>query len=301
MSPHDVRPRSILAAVDFSDESRHALRWAGELSARLDARLAVLSVVDPLLADAAKIKLGHDLAADTAAALRAFVRETWPGDDGLVSRTTSAVRVGHAADAILQTADGEAIGLLVMGTQGLGGLRKWILGSTTQRVLRRARVPVLAVPLAAGASIDVRRVLVATDFSPAAAAAVPLAAELASRYSASLIFAHAVEPVAVPPHLTPAAAPSNEDRATAARVRLAALAAEGAGRIEHDAAVAIGRASDVIPSIAAERSAGLIVMGLTGEAGPFAPRPGSIAYRVLASSAVPVLVVPPGPPPDEAR
>lgn len=284
--------RSILAAVDFSDESRLALRWAGDLAARYEARLAVLTALDPLLAEAATIEAGQDLAAETASALRAFVETASSGGGTAMASATVTVRVGEAAEAILQAADRDEAGLIVMGTQGLDGIRKWILGSTTARVLRGTRVPVLAVPAAADGGIDVRRILVATDFAPSSAGAVSLAAELAERYGAALVFAHAVEPIAVPPHLTPVAAASNEERAAAARVRLAALAGERASSRGQEIAVSIGRASDVIPSIADARGASLIVMGLTGQPGPFSPRPGSSASRVLASSKVPVLVVP---------
>jgi nucleotide-binding universal stress UspA family protein len=48
----------------------------------------------------------------------------------------------------------------------------------------------------------------------------------------------------------------------------------------------------MIGSVARDLGAQLIVMGLASERGLFAPRPGSIAYRVLSSSTVPVLVVP---------
>jgi nucleotide-binding universal stress UspA family protein len=57
--------------------------------------------------------------------------------------------------------------------------------------------------------------------------------------------------------------------------------------------VSLGRPADSIASIAEEREAGLIVMGLIGDQGALAPRPGSIAYRVLCLAHVPVLVVPP--------
>ena len=57
-----IAVRSILCPVDFSEESRQALRWAAALARRTTARLTVLSAVDPLLAQAAKVRLGVDLA-----------------------------------------------------------------------------------------------------------------------------------------------------------------------------------------------------------------------------------------------
>ena len=49
--------RSILCAVDFSEQSRHALRWADRLCGS-DGRLIVVSVVDPLLSGAARTRFG---------------------------------------------------------------------------------------------------------------------------------------------------------------------------------------------------------------------------------------------------
>ena len=71
-------PRSILSPVDFSEQSRHALRWAAALAARFGSRLTVVSVVDPLLAEAARVRLGQDLAKqETEPALREFAAATW--------------------------------------------------------------------------------------------------------------------------------------------------------------------------------------------------------------------------------
>jgi nucleotide-binding universal stress UspA family protein len=56
--------------------------------------------------------------------------------------------------------------------------------------------------------------------------------------------------------------------------------------------VSLGRPEDAIASIAEERNATLIVMGLGGAAGLLVPRPGSIAYRVMCVANAPVVVVP---------
>ena len=89
-----------------------------------------MSVVNPLLAEAARIRLGQDLAkAETEPALlREFVAATWPDGMAPSLQTTFKTATGDPAAAILETATSEAADLIVMGTQGLGGLRKWLLG-----------------------------------------------------------------------------------------------------------------------------------------------------------------------------
>jgi nucleotide-binding universal stress UspA family protein len=292
--------RSILSPVDFSEHSRHALRWAGAFAARFQSRLTVISVVDPLLAEAAKIRLGQDLAkAETEPALREFVAATWSGDAGAPVQTVFKTPIGESATAILETATADAADLIVIGTQGLGGFRKWLLGSTTERLLRQTHVPVLAVPLASESDAvpqhggyEVSHILAATDFSESSIAAAKIAAQLAAQFSASLTLAHVVEPLTVPAQWWPLVEQSDEMRLGAARTNLKALATQLCGSHGCDDIVVLGRPADLIGSIARDRGIQLIVMGLASDRGAFSPRPGSIAYRVLCSSWVPVLVVP---------
>ena len=75
--------------------------------------------------------------------------------------------------------------------------------------------------------------------------------------------------------------------------RLEKLTKQFVGPVECESLVESGRPADSIASIADERRAGVIVMGLASSQGPLGSRPGSIAYRVLCLAKAPVLVVPP--------
>jgi len=296
-SDSSLNLHSILGPVDFSEQSRHALRWAAAFATRFKSRLTVVSVVDPLLAEAARIRWHQDLVlAETEPALREFVAATWPGGP-LSHQVAFRTPVGDPAAGILETATTEAADLIVMGTRGLGGLQKWLLGSTTERVLRRTPVPVLAVPLAdeslaAPEAGVVSTIVAATDFSESSVVAAKTAARLAREFSASLTLTHIVEPLTVPTQWQPLVEESGEARAGSARSRLEALSRQICGTGTCDDVVVTGRPEALIGSIAEERGAHLIVMGLASDHGPFSPRPGSIAYRVLCSTAIPVLVVP---------
>src|SRR5688572_8075183 len=95
--------RSILCAVDFSEQSREALRWAAAFATHFRSHLTILNVVDPLLAEAAKVRFGLDLAKqETEPALREFVSSTW--SDGAASdrQSTILVRTGSPSDQILE-------------------------------------------------------------------------------------------------------------------------------------------------------------------------------------------------------
>lgn len=140
--------RSILCPVDFSPHSERALLYAVDLAEQTGAHLTILTVVDSFL-DAASSAAGHG---------EAFMRQTQDEMQGLLQRINTtrgrireapaiAVVKGDAATEILKQATESNADLIVMGTQGLEGTRRFVFGSTTETVLRQSSVPVLAVPL----------------------------------------------------------------------------------------------------------------------------------------------------------
>jgi nucleotide-binding universal stress UspA family protein len=296
-------PRTVLCPVDFSESSRRALTWACALFP--ESGVIVLNAVDPLLVEAAKIRLGMDLAgAEVGPALRTFV------DGACISGAPSRVemvlqvRTGQPADVILETASAVAADLIVMGTHGLGGFRKWVLGSTTEHVLRRTATPVLAIPAGREEPLDslhkpstsrVRLILAATDFSNASTHALDCAATLARELDAALLLVHIVEPISVPPWWTADMSGLDEERMATARAKLQQLTRQFSVWASCETTVTLGRPVDSIAAVADHRHAGLIVMGLAGGGQLFGARPGSIAYGVLSLATAPVLVVPPRP------
>lgn len=295
-----VTVQSILCAVDFSEQSRDALRWAGTFAVRFQSRLTVLTVVEPLLAEAARIRLGQDLVKTTDSALREFVAGTW-ANDAPAEHITFKTETGEAPATILATATSDAVDLIVVGTQGLGGIRKWLIGSTTERLLRRTHLPVLAVPpthdgtLATHADDErfaITRILAAVDFSAPSLTAVDTAAQLAERFSATLTLAHVVFPLTIPPFAPSLLDETNTARLEDARRRLNELGKQFTRARQSEPVISMAAPADAIAALARDGRAQLIVMGLASDEGYRAPRPGSIAYRVLCSTTVPVLVVP---------
>ena len=292
-------PRSILCAIDFSEQSRHALRWAAALASWFGSDLTVINVVDPLLAQAVRVRSGQDLAReDIEPALRQFVAATLTAPPPAVTLTSVVFRtpIGDAARSILETAEEDGADLIVMGTQGLSGFRKWLLGSTILRLLRRTRVPVLGVPQPDESLTheepSVRRILATTDFGNSSITAVKAAVQWARACPATLTVSHIVTPLTVPPEWRSLVETSDETRVANGRAQLHALAQQLCGAHECDEVVVLGHPADAIASVALERRAELIVMGLASDDGLLSARPGSIAYRVLSSTSVPVLIVP---------
>jgi len=135
--------RSILCAIDFSGSSAVALRYAAAFARARKARLSVVFAVDPLLSAAA----AYDNRSTSRAAkkeLDQFVRGTLGPSAGGAVR--AFVGIGKPAPTVLAIADSIGADLVVAGTHGLTGIRKLLVGSTTEAILRRSTLPVLVVP-----------------------------------------------------------------------------------------------------------------------------------------------------------
>jgi nucleotide-binding universal stress UspA family protein len=137
--------QTILCAVDFSEHSGLALRYAAVQAERFGARLVVLNVADPLLVAGARSS-NTDLLAETRTDLRKFV-DTILEKGSLQRPVQIAVESGEAAREILDVSHREEAGLIVVGSVGLTGYRKLIFGSTTGQLLKLTDVPVLVVPV----------------------------------------------------------------------------------------------------------------------------------------------------------
>jgi universal stress protein A len=291
--------RSILCPVDFSEASRDALLWAAMIAQRRGGELTVLSVVEPLLAQAAGLRLHVNLAqADVEPALREFVDATLPDGVRQPAHIRMKVTVGAISEAILQTARRLTPGLIVIGTHGLGGFRKLLLGSTTERLLQTTEWPVLAVPPgAAGAppvehpAVQLKKILLATDFRESAISATQWAADLASDVAAPLVLAHVVEPLLVSPVWEPLVADIEDERVASGRRMLSRMSASFPAT-QTDCVVSVGQPATTIAALAVEYGAGLVVMGLANAEDSERRKPGSIAYGVLRLAHVAVVVVP---------
>jgi nucleotide-binding universal stress UspA family protein len=141
-----VNVRRILAPVDFSECSHHALSYAIGLGARLGARVDALHVLSPPPYVPMDLMLwgpiGEPHTKAVQEALRKVVAEASAGRSVDVA---ARVETGVVPDVVLDAA--EAADLIVMGTHGRSGVARIVLGSVAERVVRFASRPVLTVPL----------------------------------------------------------------------------------------------------------------------------------------------------------
>jgi nucleotide-binding universal stress UspA family protein len=290
---------TILCPVDFSAHSRLALRYAAAVARRSGGTLTALFVNDPFLVAAAAAAAAHDvrtLQKTSEDELRSFVRRAVNGT-GIAPRSVAcSIGQGEAAVEILRMARRLRADLIVVGTQGLSGTSKLFFGSTTERVLRRATVPVLAVPPGsgptAGSSWPGRQILAALDIGPRLMADAHAAAKVARWFDTDLLLVHVLRPTQIPHWLRAALRGHDRERLTAARTRLDRLvrSLKSERKVEHQ--LLTGDPTEQIPVLAANSRTGLIVVTLRTADGLFGLRQGTITYQVLERTGTPVLALP---------
>jgi nucleotide-binding universal stress UspA family protein len=262
---------TILVSTDGSEAATAAARYGLLLATAVGADVHVLSVVDPDRYVTDVIGDVDDLVRRQRAELDRQARaavERVVDDTPDVPVETHVVE-GRPADVLSETVGAHDVDLVVMGTHGRSGLDRYLLGSLTERTIRTASVPVLAV----GADHPVDRplgdVVIATDGSAGADRAVDHAIAIAAATDATL---HALT--------------VGGDDGPARRV---ANRAADAG-VDATATVRTGVPYEGIVAYADAVGAELVVVGTRGRTGIERALLGSVAERVLRTSPVPVLV-----------
>ena len=292
--------RSILCPVDFSEPSALALRYAAAIAKRSTGQFHVLSVNDPLLVAAVAVALGDRTYASVALGeLPTFVAKAIPAGAIKAAAIKYVVETGPPDRTIVTTARRLRCDLIVMGTHGLSGPDKLLLGSTTERLFRLTPVPLLAVPpLAVSGAHEPAlswpgpAIMAPVDLRADSESDVRDAAGIARAFGVRLVLVHVVPQVTPPPWYRADLSAHWRMRVAKAQRRLESLAdAVGAG-VRTEVRVVSGNPADEIAALAAEERIGVVVMHLRKGPGLFGSRAGSIAYHVLRHAVTPVLVLP---------
>jgi nucleotide-binding universal stress UspA family protein len=288
---------SILCPVDFSEFSVNAYEYARSLAWHYKATLILQHVLYPLYSgfvgyDSNKDsdeKISRQLRAESQKKLQQFSRLHARRE----IRPECVVQDGSVTDLILSLAEARRVDLIVMGTHGLRGIDRLMLGSVTERVLRRARCPVLAVRKPAHHVISsvhdpepvhLRRMLLCTDFSDHAHRASEYAVSMAKECGAELTLLHVLEDVSKLTELESATAKV----ATQLEESIAPKTREGC---IVKVIVRIGKPYQQIIQLAIEAQTDLVIMGVRGRGALDTAIFGSTTYRVIQLGSCPVLAV----------
>jgi len=185
--------RTILWPTDFSDDSRHALDHAAAIARWYSARIVALHAFSPVYVEVPVIAGADDGFGTSAGIYTQLCDEIAIPAAGIETRVD--VLESAAAPAIVQYAAQHDIDLIVIGTHGTSGFEHLLLGSVTEKVLRKARCPVLTVPprVRSTSSLPFKRIVCPTDFSASSIAALETALSFAQEGDARLTIVHVLE------------------------------------------------------------------------------------------------------------
>ena len=140
------RPETILVPLDMSELAARAIDTAAMLAVALGSRLVVFSALGAQEHDALqRFAASEHMALDDAT--NAYLTRAVSAVPAEVETEVHHRMNSHAAEAILDFVRDEDISMIVMASHGQSGVRRWPLGSTSEKVLRSSPVPVLVVPV----------------------------------------------------------------------------------------------------------------------------------------------------------
>ncbi|MDQ3568050.1 MAG: universal stress protein [Actinomycetota bacterium] len=278
----------ILLSTDGSEDAIRATEAALDLANRSDSELHVVHVWTDVPGFAHKL---------VKAELRRQGQERLDEQVGKIEdsggRVTQAhLRGGRTSNEIIALSDEIRAGLLVVGSRGLGTVKRILMGSHSEEIVHHAHVPVLVIR--GGESLwPPSRIIMGEDFSDDARRAGDLAASIGSHYGSRglLVYAHPDLPEM----------PEGEAREEIqdmrerdeARLEERATELEGILGSRPDIRVSDGYpASVLLEAVQGEERPSFVAVGSQALSGVRRTRMGSVSTKVVTASRGPVLVCP---------
>lgn len=292
--------KSILCPVDFSDFSISAYEYAQSIAWHYKATLLLEYVlhspkqigilnVYPESYEESRRKERADLERQ----LQEFANRHTRTEIRQQCYVQEAAQESSVTDSILSLAEAQTVNLIVMGTHGLRGFDRLVLGSVAEKVLRRAGCPVLTVrkpahyvvsPVHDPEPVHLNKMLLCADFSDPAHHAAKYAFSMAKEYGAELTLLHVLEDI-----------PKSQDLQSATAQAMKQLeeyiAPETRNGCDVKVMVRSGKPYLEITQAALEAQADLVIMGVRGHGSLHSAIFGSTTHRVIQLGAAPVLAV----------
>jgi nucleotide-binding universal stress UspA family protein len=163
--------KTILVPTDFSECANNALRFAAFVANKTGASLNLLHVIEvPSVGFNGDIESTTDdvpymigLLKATKTKMKKLLAQPYLNDITIRHN----IEVGSIEDHILRAAEKYKSDLIVMGTHGLSGISRVLTGSTANKIVNRATIPVLTIKESVKEPV-IRKILYATDFSETA-------------------------------------------------------------------------------------------------------------------------------------
>jgi nucleotide-binding universal stress UspA family protein len=289
----------ILHPTDFSPAADRAFDHALFLASASGGPLDVLHVIEhpPIVISDDYFERAREEAKAQLSRLRRRGRQR---QVALTTRIWAAGDQETAASCILDDAAETNPALIVVGTRGRRGLTRWLIGSTAEKIIRRAQQNVYVVgDEASSGSPSFDHILAPTDFSAQARHALDVAMAWSHHFDARLSMLHVLESHPPPgiygmeeasdPKWTQRVEDAARDELQEWHETLQDQAPNVHARLES------GEAAAVLLDYAEENDVDLLILGSHGRTGVERFLLGSTTEKVIRSAPCPVLVVKPSP------
>jgi nucleotide-binding universal stress UspA family protein len=299
-----IFPTKILVATDGSEEAEMAATTVINLAKSTDSELHILTVAPGYPAYDVRVpEVAEELRRQAQTILDEQLKKVeQAGGEVAQAHLRLAEHLPgskhHPSDDIVRVAEEIGAGLILVGSRGLGGMRRALMGSVSDAVVRNAHCPVMVVR---GEPVSFpTKILLATDGSREAELATTSAADLA-KSSGSELHIVAVFPVAgyVHPYYEVRFPEAAERLRREDRKEIQGMLDEQVERIRDaggsvvEAHLRTGEVAEEIVALAEEMGAGLIAMGSRGLGGIRRALIGSVSAAVVPHAHCPVMVVRP--------
>ena len=271
-------PTKILLATDGSEATEQATEAAVDLSTKSGSELHLVHVWLDVPGPYRRGFVKRELQLQGQEVLDGQVREI---EDAGATVTKAHLRGGRTTEEVIKLGDELEAGLLAVGSRGLRGVRRILLGSHSEDIAHHAHRPVLVVP--GGENVwPPAQIVAGDDFSEDARRAAEIAANLGKLFGARMLLVHA------DPQLSQTSGEEVEAKLEERAGELEAILQQ-----RPQTRTAAGDPAEVLMEAANEgEGPTLVAVGSRGQGAGARPRLGSVSTKLVRTELVAVLVCP---------
>ena len=290
-----MKYQKILVPLDGSDLAEKALPYTKTI-AKLKNSEVILFAVSITASGGRRDRL-----------LKSYLEVNAKGLESQGIKVSTTVTYGNVAEDIIEYADKNNIDLIIISTHGYSGIKRWMLGSVTQKVLYGTGTPVLLIKSKSPeiSKLEFKKILLPVDGSPFSETIFPYIEELTRDTNAEVILLEVSEPPIVPSYGTRPINPTWEKYRDSIWTELQQQASEYLEEMKSDLVKRgwkiksqivkgeVGEVAQSIMQVAEKEKIDLVVIATHGRTGVSRWVYGSVANRIVEESLQPVLLIRP--------
>jgi len=296
-----VQFNSIICATDLSDYSNQTINYGAALSKLFGSKLYVCHVVEPV-----PVAIYGEAVFDTSEQQNRIVQYATNQLEQLIKElpvdAEPQIIVGRAADAISRIAEEKEADMVITATRSQSGLKRLMLGSVTERLMRILACPLLILrgdegdfEISRTTEYKIDKILVGCDFSSNSELALKHGLSLAQEFQSELHLAHVISPPVYQYFPNTEAGSKeilDEELEESYKKKLEEAVPEDAGNwCSFKAVLLTGSPHEELNKYARDQGMELIILGTRGIGLVESLLIGSTTDRVIRNSVCPVLSV----------